>query len=245
MILNFPSVGLRLIVPLSHAEDDGSTPGVVMVLGGRKPSTFLLEDLKSLGWELWAVDKGIESCKRVCWRPSMVLGDMDSVHSEALNWAQRLEVPMDVHPVDKDLTDFQLALERASKISLSSQGEAVPVLVTGCFGGRLDHLMSSMMSFCYARGVVPVGMVDHREMAFILRGEGKISLEFNPYGMPKNISLLPLEDCSGVSIGGVKWGLQDALLRKCLPFAISNKPTSCMVSVSSRTGVLIAYLQWR
>ncbi|WP_172634029.1 hypothetical protein [Thermanaerovibrio velox] len=107
-----------------------------MVLGGRKPSPFLLEDLKNLGWELWAVDKGLESCKRVCWRPSMVLGDMDSVHSEALNWAQRLGVPMDVHPVDKDLTDFQLALERASKISSLSQGEAVPVLATGCVRGK-------------------------------------------------------------------------------------------------------------
>ncbi|MCX7828299.1 MAG: thiamine diphosphokinase [Thermanaerothrix sp.] len=213
-----------------------------MVLGGRKPSPLFLRDLKDLGWDLWAVDKGIESCKKVDWQPSMALGDMDSVCSDALAWVRNLQIPMEIHPAEKDLTDFQLALGRISKTCTATQD--VPVLVTGCFGGRLDHLVSSVMSFCYAPGIVPVGMVDQREMAFILKDYDNISLEFKGLCAPKNISLLPLEDCSGVSESGVKWELHDAFLKKSLPFAISNEPTSDKVRISLSTGILIVYLRW-
>ena len=77
--------------------------------GGRRPSDkFFLE--VSRGRKIVAVDKGIDICRDLNILPEILIGDFDSAKSSAVSWARENKIPIERHPVDKDLTDTQLAL---------------------------------------------------------------------------------------------------------------------------------------
>ena len=81
---------------------------------------------------------------------------------------------IDKYPSDKDFTDLQLALFRAGEEGYSS------VLVSGCWGGRFDHLWSVVHSAVWARerGTRVLAFADHDEVLFLLSGgeEWKINV---------------------------------------------------------------------
>jgi thiamine pyrophosphokinase len=72
-------------------------------------------------------------------RPSVVLGDLDSVSEAALRQAESEGVRVVRHPAEKDATDLELALDEAVALG------ARRVLVVASAGGRLDHLVSSTL----------------------------------------------------------------------------------------------------
>ena len=81
----------------------------LFVAGGRRPSEeFFIE--VSRGRKIFAVDKGIEICRDLNILPEILIGDFDSAESSAVNWAIENKIPIERHPIDKDFTDTQLAL---------------------------------------------------------------------------------------------------------------------------------------
>ena len=85
-----------------------------------------------------AADGGLDAARRWRLRVDSVVGDLDSASEAALDWAKRCGATVDVHPVDKDATDLELALA-----SVLGQVEAVHVLLPS--GGRLDQAMASLV----------------------------------------------------------------------------------------------------
>ena len=81
-----------------------------MVLGGRAPSPEFLASL-ARGCELWAVDRGVEACRAAGIAPAVLVGDRDSGSAEGWRWAAERGAATREYQSDKDLTDFQLALE--------------------------------------------------------------------------------------------------------------------------------------
>jgi thiamine pyrophosphokinase len=65
----------------------------------------------------------------------LAVGDFDSISSHTLEGIERVEP----YPPEKDATDLELALEAALR-----EG-ATRVLVVGSAGGRLDHLLGSLL----------------------------------------------------------------------------------------------------
>lgn len=205
---------------------------ILFVSGGRIPSReFFLEVAN--GRKIFCIDKGIELCRACEVVPRILIGDFDSAESSAVDWARAKNIPVEKYPVDKDLTDTQLALKRAIEIF----GEHVAIL-TGAFGGRFDHLYSTI--FTCAAANQKIFLADEREIIFYLRGGESAEVKF--FQMPLAVSLLPITNtCAGVTIKNVRWELDGATLTQNFPYAVSNRVASDKISVGVESGTLAIY----
>ena len=146
-------------------------------------------------------------------------------------------IPVDRFPPAKDFTDTQLALQKAAELFPDAF-----LLLTGAFGGRFDHTLSTVLSLSGA----PLHgcLCDEQEVLFPLKEKETITLRLTR--APKAVSLLPLtSECQGVTISGVRWPLHDVVLRQLEPYAVSNELSGgATITVKVHTGILGVYLFW-
>jgi len=231
----------EIVLPGVRASFSDGGPGepLVIVAGGREPSLSWLRDLLP-GKELWCADSGLVPCMKAGFTPSRLLGDGDST-PPAL-WEQVAlagTTAVESFPADKDFTDLQLAFFRAA-----GEGRR-EVIVSGCWGGRFDHLWSAVHSALWAdeRGVRVLAFADHLEVLFLVHGGEEWELDVTA-GSYSVLSLLPLGGkCRGVFLEGTKWELKNAGLLPGRPFAVSNRLVDKeKPRISVREGILGVYL---
>ena len=207
----------------------------LLVVGGRPPTVEFLKKISSTVDHIIAVDRGIDACLQSDVIPELLIGDLDSARSDSIDWARSKNIPIDRHPVDKDFTDLQLALHKIKSIERSA------AIVTGAFGGRLDHLYANL--FTCAHSTVRTVLADQSEIIFFVRPDAPLTLEF--ISRPFALSLLPItEVCRGVSIDGVHWSLDRADLFQSFPNAISNRVENDRVNISIDDGILAIALSF-
>ncbi|HEY0519104.1 MAG TPA: thiamine diphosphokinase, partial [Ilumatobacteraceae bacterium] len=85
-----------------------------------------------------AADSGLDHAVAAGLRPTVLVGDLDSISAHGKMWAYAHELEIDQHPVDKAATDTELALARAADT------EAVNLLVFGAVGDRFDHALGTI-----------------------------------------------------------------------------------------------------
>ena len=212
---------------------------MILITGGRKPHAGWFNYLRELrrDCKIFCVDHGIDFCRENNIQPEMLIGDLDSAESSSIEWVMDNNIKIERHPVDKDFTDTQLALQ-----NLQEFPEDKFVIITGAFGGRLDHLYSTL--FTCANSKIKNCLTDEQETVIFLNGGESIKLEF--VEIPFALSLLPLsETCDGVSIDGVHWELNSASLSQKLPNAVSNRVESNIVKISVTSGKLAVYLYFQ
>ena len=207
-----------------------------LITGGRAPAKDWLDAARR--GHLWALDHGIDICHEMKLLPERLIGDGDSASPQAWDWALASGVRTELFSPRKDLTDTQIALHR-----LKEAHTPCFLLITGAFGGRFDHAMSTIFSFAHMH--LPGLLADEKEACFFLRGNERFA--FAAEKKAKAISLLPMtEECLGVNLEGTAWPLQDARLSQHEPYAVSNEfaVESSSFSVSLAKGVLAVYLYW-
>ncbi|HWR07049.1 thiamine diphosphokinase [Sporomusa sp.] len=210
---------------------------LVLLLSGRAPAVNWLRDCLEF-YRLWCADGGINLCKSGQLVPERLIGDGDSACPDAWLWAKQQNIMIQQYPSDKDLTDLQLALQ----IMGQTCGPAAVVL-TGAWGGRFDHTFSNVMSLIWSRewGLYPVALADEQEVMIFLSGPSALTVTVWQR-QPKVISLMALAGtCSGVSISGVKWPLDNVTLTQHQPYAISNRLGAGDFSVKVESGWLGVY----
>lgn len=220
---------------LPQCEISTSPPAqeILFVSGGRPPSVDWFKAVAD-GRKIFCVDKGIELCKACEVVPNFLIGDFDSANQSAVDWARAKGVPVETYPADKDLTDTQLALNRATELF----GEHTAIL-TGAFGGRFDHLYSTIFT-CAALNR-KIFLADEREIIFYLRGGEGVTIEF--FTKPLAVSLLPMTNtCEGVTTKNLHWELDGATLSQDFPNAVSNRIEDDKIFISVGRGTLAVYL---
>lgn len=231
--LSFPSFEIKFSPKLPDEI-------VLMLLGGRSvaPEWLAAIDFYS---SVWAVDSGLNLCRNADIVPDRLIGDMDSVDPSAKAWAVGKGAEVYSYASEKDLTDFQIALELLVN---QSGAQLKGVFLTGAFGGRFDHLISVLNSFTgWSESYLPVGMADENEAMFLLRGGCRAEITFKE--RPAAVSLIPLHDSSGVSIGNVRWPLERVSLERSKPYSISNRACDGSVTASVEDGLVGLYCAGR
>ena len=204
---------------------------ILLVAGGRRPDEKFFKAVAQ-GKKIFAVDKGIEICKECNILPKVLIGDFDSAESAAVNWAIENKIPIERHPVEKDFTDTQLALELLPKNS--------SVIVTGIFGGRIDHLFSNIFTCANYKNIF---LADEREIIFYVKGGESVEVKF--FEKPFAVSLFPItETCEGVTTENLHWELFNATLKQNLPNAISNRAETSEIKISVKRGTLAIYFSF-
>lgn len=231
---------MAVLLPEVHSqtgEDDDAFAKILLITGGRAPDSTWLKKIAA-GKKIYCADHGLDICLRAGLTPDYILGDGDSAAADNWQAAKSMGVPFEQFPSAKDLTDTQLALQIIGKYYAKAQ-----ITVTACWGGRFDHLYSSMFSLAALAGKnMRVCAADEKEVLFYLSDERAM---FHCMQKPLSISLLSFSSiCEKVSIDNVRWPLKNVTLKQNEPYAVSNETAKMDFTVSAGKGMLGVYLCW-
>ena len=81
----------------------------VVIAGGEEPKGKALQFIQEADYIICA-DSGADFCYKNKIVPQRIIGDLDSISSEAINWFTTQNVKFSVYPKEKDYTDTDLAL---------------------------------------------------------------------------------------------------------------------------------------
>ena len=234
-----------LILPPLHATLPClPSQELVCLGGGRTPTkdwlTQLFQQSEKGGTDrpILAIDRGVNICYALKLPPVHLIGDGDSASKAAWTWAETQGAQVHSFPPKKDFTDTELTLH------IAAERFARPLIIlTGAFGGRLDHLMSTAAVAAHA--TIPCVLADERETLFYLHAGESLTVTCDT--PPRAISLLPFtEECTGVTTHGLYWELQDACITNRASLAISNvlarDNMAKTFTVSIKQGILGVYL---
>jgi len=200
---------------------------VVVLSGGEPLSSGLAGEIPE-GAYLIAADSGLDTALSWGLDVDLVVGDLDSVGSDAL---AATTAAIERHSPDKDATDLDLALEAALRL------DPERVVVIGGQGGRFDHLLGTMMLLTSDRWAgVDLEWVAARARVRVVRG----GLTLHGAGGSLLTLLAVHEEAQGVSTTGLRWNLDDATLRPGSTQGVSNVFTAPVATVRLASGVVLA-----
>jgi thiamine pyrophosphokinase len=180
-----------------------------------------------------AADSGLAHARAVGLHVDLVVGDLDSVDPADLDAAVADGTAVERHPVAKDATDLELALDAALERG------ATEIHVVGVGGGRLDHFLGNALLLASPR--YATARVDaHVGGAHVVVVHERVDLDAEPGRL---CSLLPL---GGPAVGVLTEGLRYPLHRETLPpgttRGVSNEFLGSHAAVSIEAGVLLVVI---
>lgn len=204
-------------------------PSALVLAAGEAPETR--PQLDHIGY-VAAADGGLEHARRYGIAVDAVVGDLDSADPAHLAEAVAQGAVVERHPVDKDATDWELALRHARDAGYHS------VVVVGGGGGRLDHFLSNAMVLA-SPDFSDLDLVWHVGSATVRIGRpGLVTTVTGERG--DFVSLLAVGgSASGVTTEGLKWALDHASLAPGTSRGVSNELVEATATVSVAAGVLL------
>ncbi len=172
-----------------------------------------------------AADSGYDNAKSMGVRVGVLIGDFDSMKSEMPK-----EVPEILQvPEKKDLTDTQLAVEKAVKMGAND------ITIIGSTSGRLDHTLSTL--------AILENLGERKIRGRIISGQNRVSYVKNTNCLVlrsdyKYFSLLALDTAKGVSVEGAVYPLKNKTLDRKLQFAVSNQVDGNCALITVKKGGL-------
>jgi len=178
-----------------------------------------------------AADGGYEVARRLGLSVDLVVGDFDSLSEEAGREIEGKGIEVEVHPREKDVSDLELALDRA----LAMHPKRIALL--GAIGDRLDHSLAGvfLLEKAAAAGVQAV-LLHGRERAYLVRDR----VEIEEARIGDLVSLLPLcSEARGVRTEGLRYPLRGEILHRASSRGISNVVLSLPARVALAEGSLL------
>ena len=201
-------------------------PDVVVVASGPGPDVAVPD-----GGTVVAADGGLDRAAALGLEVDILVGDLDSVSSATLARAESAGTRIVRHPVAKDATDLELALDEAVALG------ARRVLVIASAGGRLDHLTASLLLLGAERyAELELDALVGDALVHVLRSARTL------HGTPGELlTLLPLGGAAeGVTTSGLEYPLTGETLAPGSSRGVSNVFTSAEARVTLTRGILLA-----
>ena len=203
---------------------------VVVFTGGDPMRTEVAQLLPDDAYVI-AADSGLHTALALDRSVDVVIGDFDSVTAEALAAATTAGATIERHPVAKDQTDLELALDRALELTPAR------IVVVGGHGGRLDHFLANALLLAserYAAVAVQAYMGDG--VVYVVRDAVDLrGREGDP------LTLLPAHGSAhDVVTEGLRFPLRGETLHPGSTRGVSNEFVSTHASVRVGDGVLLA-----
>lgn len=213
-----------------------SVAKVLIICGGDMPSQELLEAEIVSSQYVIAADKGGEVLYRYNKRPDLLVGDFDSINSEVIKKFEKLNIPIEKYPIEKDFTDGEMAIERA--IAMKPQ----EIVLLGCSGSRLDHVFSSI-GLLYKALMRNIKTCIKNDKNTIFLSDRNISINPIKEYEDRKISVLPYgTEVSNLTIKGAKYPLNNFDLRIGEMLTVSNEFVGCQVDITFDRGIIIIFL---
>ena len=171
-----------------------------------------------------AADGGIDRALALGLHVDLAIGDFDSVSAAGFAVAEAAGARVERHPAAKDATDLELALDAAIALGPAR------IVVVGSGGGRLDHLLGSVLLLAderYADAAIDAYLGEAQIQ--VVRGSRALA------GVPGDlISLLPAH---GAAVGVTTEGLEYPLRGESLPPGPSRGVSNVFSAAEARITV--------
>ena len=173
-----------------------------------------------------AADSGYRQALAIGQKVDILVGDMDSLGASV----PEDSVEIVRLPVEKDLTDAQVAVE------LAVGRGAEEIILVSSLSGRLDHTLSTLAILEDLRGRgIHACITDGQNRARFIRSTSTL-IARSPY---RYLSLIAAaEVVKGVTVEGCKYPLKKATLCRRVQFAVSNEITGNVAFISVKKGGL-------
>lgn len=181
-----------------------------------------------------AADSGLDHAAALGLTVDVLVGDLDSASGPAVRAAEAAGVRIERHPIDKEATDLELALDYALAI-----GATRVTVVSGGGGARLDHHLAELALLASARyaplhldariGTARVVPIHAGESASLVGVPGAV------------LTLLALGgSATGITTTGLRWPLRSETLPPGSTRGVSNVIVEGPVRVELTGGILLA-----
>ena len=175
---------------------------------------------------LMCADAGWNAAVRHGLKPSLIVGDFDSMPPPDAPDAEVIRLP-----VHKDDTDMVACLTEGRRRGYRS------FIMAGCLGGRFDQTIANLQCLydCALRS----------ETAWMCDGQNRVTVLLpGRYVLPampgRKLSLLSFSaEARGVTVSGVEWPLDNATLTARWPLGCSNEFRADQAELSFAEGALI------
>ncbi len=203
---------------------------VLVIAGGPDPGSALIKKCAAQADKIYCADRGAQWAYQAGIKPDLVVGDMDSVSDSTLDRVDADGVRTMRYPVEKDMTDTQIALE----VAISEGARSITLL--GALGGRVDHTLAniSLMSSYHRRGI-RIAIMDNNTAMFV----GERTITFRAV-KGSTVSIFPVEE--GVRVlrsEGLYYPLNDLVIPMDGTLCISNQMISDRVILDVRNGSIL------
>ncbi len=206
----------------------------LLVSGGSVEDDFAVSYLKREHFDIcMAADSGMEFYYRNGCKPDVIVGDFDSVETEALEYFREQDGIQfqELNPM-KDDTDTESAIRLAIRMG------AEEICVLGATGSRLDHVLGNIELLGIGlQEKIPITIVDKNNRIRMVDHGITISKEeqFGTY-----VSLLPYtKTVEGLTLTGMKYPLYEHTLKGFCTLGISNEIAEEAATIRFREGILI------
>ena len=172
-----------------------------------------------------AADGGYARTLEAGIRPDLIIGDFDSLG----------RIPQEDHvitlPVVKDVTDTYAAIEQGKARGYRN------FWLYGCTGGRIDHTFANVQT---AAELAEHGMACHIvDKTQIITALCCGTMEFGPESKGFLSVFSHTDRCSGVTLKGLKYELENAGLSNRFPLGVSNEFLGIPAHVTVKEGTAI------
>jgi len=183
---------------------------------------------------LVAVDGGLKVFYRLNVLPDILIGDLDSLNREALNWYLKHSRRLLLFQKDKDFLDMEAVLDLAKNERIKR------VRFFGVFGGRMDQSFAcySFLEKSHQFGI-ELTIHDNNETMGLIKGPGIRQFET---ASGRNWSFLPLDKkVTGLTLKGFQYNIDNEVLIRAETRAISNQSAEQVVNVKLKSGTIIYF----
>jgi len=203
------------------------TKRALVIANGEPPKKQLLQSLARESGIVICADGGANTALKFGILPDVIVGDLDSIHAEAL-------VKFHKVPTYEDRDDESTDLEKAIAWALKQKYDHIVVI--GASGRRIDHSVGNLgvLPKFYPDAVIRF-IDDLGELVYVGRG---ITFDAKRSDV---ISLIPLSRCEGITTQGLKYALDDQALELGVREGTSNVVVNTPVTIKVQKGHLLLY----
>jgi len=224
-----PSNLLRVI----PAEGGMRVTRAAIVLAGGDPVDGSVRTRLPEGAIVIAADSGLHQSGPLGLHVDYVVGDLDSADPAAIEAARAEGAIVERHPVEKDATDLELALD------VARDRGAHGITVVGGAGGRLDHFLANVALLASAR-FADLDLDAHIGDAYVVVVQGGRPPHTITGPAGSLVTLLAAGgDACGITTTGLEYPLHDATLPPGTSRGVSNVLVGARGSVVLERGTLL------
>lgn len=198
----------------------------VVFLNGVYPKD--IEKLKNIvkDKKIICADGGTNTCFEMGLIPEVIIGDLDSIREEVLEFYKNVRVIKTIK--EKDYTDFELALmyieneklldvttRFKDKNSIEKESRVTPVLVVGATGNRVDMTLSNILKLQSNKNMIFL-TESFEYMRYIKLNK---SVEVIEKLSGKTFSIIPITDLKKIDLKGFVYNLDKVDIDKSIGLA--------------------------